>query len=338
MADECAFAAFGFPCEFPGRFKVERREVEWINHFHIGKWSTSSFGVEYRREEGRSLGSSPFAAQNYTWAGFFQQTFRLFDRLFMSAGVRVEDNDVYGQNTTERGSLAYVIREWGTRIRGGAGSGFRAPTFNDLFFPGFSDPNLKPENSFSWDVGVDQKLWKDRIRLGLTYFHTDVTNLIGFEPIATPPFVRGVNIGRARMRGWEVTSEVDLLDTLTAVVNYTYTDTENLQQSRPLPREPLHRWNIGLTWRPVPRLELFSQVHVVSEQFEPTGPDNNGVYNSGHVTVDVGGTWRLLQRHGFLQSLDAFARIQNLLNEQYAEVRGFPALGINALVGLRAAF
>jgi vitamin B12 transporter len=336
-ADQCPFG-FGFPCEFPGRFKVERREVEWVNHFHIGKWSTSSFGVEYRREEGRSLGSSPFASQNYTWAGFFQQTFRLFERLFMSAGVRVEDNDVYGQNTTERGSLAYVIREWGTRIRGGAGSGFRAPTFNDLFFPGFSDPNLKPEDSFSWEVGVDQKLWKDRIRLGLTYFHTDVTNLIGLEPIATPPFVRGVNIGRARMRGWEVMSEVDLLDTLTAAVNYTYTDTENLQQSRPLAREPLHRWNIGLTWRPIPRLELFSQVHVVSEQFEPTGGGNNGVYNSGHVTVDVGGTWRLLQRHGFLQSLDAFARIQNLLNEQYAEVRGFPALGINALVGLRAAF
>jgi vitamin B12 transporter len=336
-ADQCPFG-FGFPCEFPGRFKVERREAEWINHFHIGKWSTSSFGVEYRRDEGRSLGASPFAADHYTWAGFFQQQFRFFERLFMSAGVRVEDNNVYGQSTTERGSLAYVIREWGTRIRGGAGSGFRAPTFNDLFFPGFSDPNLKPEDSFSWDVGVDQKLWNDRIRLGLTYFHNDFTNLISFEPIATPPFVRGVNIGRARTRGWEVTSEVDLLDTLTASVNYTYTDTENLQQSRPLPREPLHRWNIGLGWRPVPRLQLFSQVHVVSEQFELTGPGNNGVYNSGYVTVDVGGTWRLVQRHGFLQSLDAFARIQNLLNEQYAEVRGFPALGINALVGLRAAF
>lgn len=339
MADECPLGAlFGFSCESPGRFIVERREAEWINHFHIGKWSTSSFGIEYRWEEGRSLGAFPFAAHSHTWAGFFQQQLRFFDRLFLSGGVRVEDNSVFGQNTTERGSLAYLIREWGTRIRGGAGSGFRAPTFNDLFFPDFSDRTLQPEESFSWDVGVDQKLWKDRIRLGLTYFHNDFTNLISFEPIATPPFVRGVNIGKARTRGWEVTSEIDLLDTLMASVNYTYTDSENLKLSRPLPREPIHRWNIGLTWRPVPRLELFSQVHVVSEQFEPTGGGNNGVYNSGHTTVDVGGTWRLFQRHGFLQSLDVFARIQNLLNEQYAEVRGFPALGINALVGLRAAF
>src|SRR6266566_3512584 len=153
-AEQCPFS----PCEFPGRFNVERWEAELDTHFHVGKWSTSSIGLEY-------------------W--------------------------------TERGSLAYVIREWGTRIHGGAGSGFRAPTFNDLFFPGFSDPTLQPETSFSWDVGVDQKLWKDRIRLGLTYFHNDFKNLIGFTFITTPPFVQGVNIGKARSEGFEFVSEMD---------------------------------------------------------------------------------------------------------------------------------
>ena len=60
------------------------------------------------------------------------------------------------------------------------------------------------------------------------------------------------------------------------------------------------------------------------------------MYNSGYTRVDVGGTWRILERIGWLQKLELTARIQNLLNEGYAEVRGFPALGINALVGLRA--
>jgi len=59
---------------------------------------------------------------------------------------------------------------------------------------------------------------------------------------------------------------------------------------------------------------------------------------SGHTRVDVGGTYRLVNRYAFLQALDLAARIQNLLNEGYAEVRGFPALGINALVGLKASF
>jgi hypothetical protein len=68
------------------------------------------------------------------------------------------------------------------------------------------------------------------------------------------------------------------------------------------------------------------------------GRDRRRVYNSGHTRVDVGGTYRLVNRYAFLQALDLTARIQNLLNEGDAEVRGFPALGINALVGLKASF
>ena len=331
MADECPFP----PCEFPGRFKVERREAEWVNHFHVGKWSTSSFGLEYRREEGLSLGSSPFEANSETTSGFFQEQLRFFDRLFMTTGVRVEGNSEFGRNHTERGSLAYVVKEWGTRIHGGAGSGFRAPNFDELFFPSFSDPTLKPEVSFSWDFGVDQKLWKDRARLGLTFYQNDFENLIGFVTIPAPPFVKGVNSGKARANGIEFTSEVDVLDNLVASLNYTYTNSLVLATRHPIPREPEHRWNIGLTWEPIRRLALFSQVHVVTQQFDPNG---GGVFNRGHTRVDIGGTYRLFNRYAFIQSVDLTARIQNLLNEGYAEVRGFPALGINSLAGLRVAF
>jgi hypothetical protein len=187
-------------CEFPQRLTVERREVEWLNHFHVGKWSTSTFGLEYRRETARSEQATEFDAESDTYSGFFQQTFRFFDRLFMSAGVRVEDNSIYGRNTTERGSLSYLIKEWGTRIRGGAGSGFRAPTFNDLFFPA-SRIHLKPETSFSYDFGVDQELWKQRIRLGLTYFRTTCSNLITFVFINTAAVREGREPGpRAQRR------------------------------------------------------------------------------------------------------------------------------------------
>jgi vitamin B12 transporter len=249
--------------------------------------------------------------------------------------VRVEDNSDFGQVTTERGSAAYVVKEWGTRLRGSAGSGFRAPTFNDLFFPGFSNPGLEPEDSFSWDVGVDQTLWQKRLRLSLTYFHNKFTNQIFCcLPLPGPPFATTANIGRSRSAGIELAAEAELLDTLVAAVNYTYTDSENLLTDRPLPGEPRHRWNIRLTWNPVPRLSLFGEVQIVSSQFEPLGE----VYNSGYTRVDIGGTYRLVNRYAFLKSLDLTARIQNLLNEQYAEVRGFPALGIQALVGLRASF
>src|SRR6185369_3546199 len=278
---------------------------------------------------------SAFSPSTETVSGFFQQQLRFFDRLFMSAGVRVEDNSVFGTSTTERGSLAYVAKAWGTRLHGGAGSGFRTPTFNDLFFPGFSNPAILPEKSFSWDVGVDQSLWKNRVKLGLTYFHNKFTNQIFCcLPLPVAPFATTANIGRSRSAGIEFLSEVVLLDNLVASLNYTYTDTENLLTDRPLPREPRHRWNGLLTWEPIPKLSLFTEVHVLTNQFETLG----NVYNSGHTLIDVGGTWRLLERSGVLRALDLTARIDNILNEGYAEVRGFPALGIHALVGLRATF
>jgi vitamin B12 transporter len=184
-------------------------------------------------------------------------------------------------------------------------------------------------------VGVDQKLWNNRVKLGLTYFHNKFTNQIFCcLPLAGPPFATTANIGRSRSAGIEFVSEVVILDNLVAAVNYTYADTENLLTDRPLPREPRHRWNGSLTWEPIPKLSLFTEVHAVSSQFDTLGD----VYNSGHTRIDVGGTWRFLERYGALKALDLTARIQNVLNEGYAEVRGFPALGIQALVGLRATF
>ena len=325
----------GVTSDFPtfSQVNVERREAEWVNSFFIGKWSTSSVGLEHRREIGENRNT--FRAVSETQSVFFEQQLRFFERLFLTGGFRVEDNSVWGSTTTERGSLAFLIKETGTRLRGSAGSGFRAPTFNDLFFPGFGNPDLQPEESLSYDFGVDQKLWNNRIRLGLTYFQNEFTNLIACcIPLPTAPFGGPFNVGRARSAGIEFTSEVDVLPDLVASLNYTYTDSENLGTDRPLPREPRHRWNIGLTWEPLAKLSLFTQVHVVSEQFDTFGE----VYNTGYTRVDIGGTWRILDRMGWLQKLELTARVQNLLNEGYAEVRGFPALGINALVGLRASF
>jgi vitamin B12 transporter len=324
----------GYDFDFPqhSQINVERREAEWINSFFVGPWSTSTVGLEYRHEEGDNKGV--FKSATHTKSFFFEQQFRFFDRIFLTGGVRIDDSSAFGTHTTPRGSAAFVIKETGTRIRGSAGAGFRAPTLNELFFPGFSNPDLQPETSFSWDVGVDQTFWRERIRLGLTVFYNKFDNLIRFVPINTFPFVAAINVARARASGVEFTGEADLLKNLVASVNYTYTDSEDLSTDRWLAREPQHRWNIGITWEPIRRLQLFTQIHVVTRQFE----SEQAGFNSGHTRIDVGGNYRLIDKYGVLQFLDLTARVNNILNEGYAEVRGFPALGTAFLLGARAGF
>src|SRR5713101_8245246 len=85
----------GFPFESPIRAQidVERREAEWVNAFHLGKWSTSTVGLEYRREEGDNKGV--FHSATETWSVLFEEQLRFFERRFLIGGFRVDDHSVF---------------------------------------------------------------------------------------------------------------------------------------------------------------------------------------------------------------------------------------------------
>ena len=68
------------------------------------------------------------------------------ERLFVTAGFRVDDNEDFGTHVTPSWSIVYLIPRIGTKLKGGFAEGFRAPNFNELFFPNFGNPNLGPED------------------------------------------------------------------------------------------------------------------------------------------------------------------------------------------------
>ena len=109
----------------------------------------------------------------------------LWDRLFGTAGIRQDEYNVFGSATTYRVTGGYLHKETGTKLRGSYGTGFRAPTINQLYFPDFGNPNLKPEKSKGLDVALDQSLFSDRVLLSVGYFWTRYQNLIlsVFDPV-----------------------------------------------------------------------------------------------------------------------------------------------------------
>ncbi|MBI4591773.1 MAG: TonB-dependent receptor [Candidatus Rokubacteria bacterium] len=334
---------FGPDFAFNSQVNTRRREFELLSTWHLGRVNSVTLGLEHRNERGRIRGT--LREEINTRSLFLQDELRLLDRLFLGGGVRFEDSDAFGGEWTPRLSLAFLLKETGTKLRGGYGKGFRAPTINDLFFPdltgGFCPPfgnvNLQPERSKSWEAGADQTLWEHRVRLGFTYFRNTFRDLISI--VSLPPFcAQAGNVGKARTEGLEFSTEFEPLDWLLFNVNYTFTDTETDDGLMRLevPRVARHRWNAGVTVTPVPRLSFFVQSYVVSRQFETSVTPSR--HNPGYHRIDAGGTWRLLQRSGILDGLDFTLRVQNLTDENYAEVLGFRALGFSALAGLRASF
>ncbi len=330
--------------ETRSQIDVQRRETELLTAWHAGKWNTLTLGGEYRAESGLSdsvSGGVPTRFDKHldTVSWLVQDELRLFDRLILSGGRRWDDSSAFGSATTHRAGAVLRIPETGTRFRATWGEGFRAPTINDLFFPGFANPGLHPERSESWDAGVDQRLWRDRVRLGLTWFENEFRNLIQivFDASLCPPanpFGCPINVGRARTQGLEATAAVDLLRNLTLSGSYTFTDSEDLSTGRPLRRFPPHRYALALTWDPLRALSLFAEVQVVSSQFEGEGLPRN----PGYHRVDLGGRYRMVERRGAWPALDLVARVNNVTDQSYMEVLGFRALGINALAGLEARY
>ncbi|HXJ81300.1 MAG TPA: TonB-dependent receptor [Candidatus Methylomirabilis sp.] len=315
---------------------TSRVQGDVLSTFTVPKWNTLSLGWEYRTESGTEANEgtflSAFSQTLNTLAFFGQDDLALFDRLFLGGGVRWEDNNVFGSSVTGRASAAFVVKETGTKFRFAWGQGFRAPTINDLFFPGFGNTDLKPERSTSWEFGADQQLWQDRIRFGATYFHQNFTDLIQFVFDPTTFLFLPQNVGRARVQGAEVYASFDPVPWMGFYANYTYLNTKDLDTNQELPRVPRNTVNTGVTVTPWSRLSLFMQASVFSDQLESEFAGRN----PGYYRIDAGGTYLLVGQWRRLNRLELTVRIQNLTNKKYDEVLGFPALGINALVGLRA--
>jgi vitamin B12 transporter len=275
-------------------------------------------------------------------AGFGQAQLNLWDRLFATAGVRYDSYNVFGSATTYRLTAGYLLAETGTKFRSSYATGFRAPSINELFFPGFGNPNLGPEKSQSFDVGVDQNLFGDRVRLSVGYFWNNYRDLIVTslnDPACatlSPIFLTCPrNVGSAKTRGWEAGISLSLLrdkrfvKSLELRGQYTYTLTRDLTNNLRLPRWPLDQWSAILAYQPIDPLSITLAARYVGSRF-------NNLLNSQRLPAfDV---WTLTVSYDVTKQVQIYARVDNLFNEKYEEIlnAGTPIQSIYG--GLRVAY
>ncbi len=154
-------------------------------------------GTDWSRDSGGVQGGfSAFDASRHDRAGFaqFQGAFGRHD---VQVSARHDDNSQFGGHDT--GSIAWGMdAAHGLRFTASSGSAFKAPSFNELYFPFYGNPGLAPETSRSTELGVAQQRAGWRWRLDA--YRTTVDDLIVYDPTI---FVAN-NIERARIRGAEL--------------------------------------------------------------------------------------------------------------------------------------
>ena len=214
-------------------------------------------GFKYEAERGTSSGSS-VSRGNYSYTA--QVAGDLWNRLYYSVGSGLEDNGLFGFAATPRASIAYYLvrpssARWlsGTKVHGSFGKGIKEPSIfyqnNSLYgvlaiTPGGDQTIQKdgispigPENSRTFDGGVDQEIANGRVRVGLTYFHNEFTNGVEYvsqgalQQLGVPADVQAqflygaaVNSEAFRAQGVEFTTEYRINNHLFARGGYTYLD------------------------------------------------------------------------------------------------------------------
>jgi vitamin B12 transporter len=179
---------------FPGRFRTDQDQASWQHDIAAGG-GQFALGLEYRRESVAS--SSDFSAIRRTIRSLYAGYSGSFGASLLQTSARLDDNSQFGARAT--GNLAYGYRitpDW--RLSAAAGTAFKAPSFNDLYFasPFFSgNPDLKPERATSRELAAAYDSGAQRA--GLTLYENQIRDLIAVDPT----FSTVINVGAARIRG-----------------------------------------------------------------------------------------------------------------------------------------
>ena len=240
--------------------------------------------------------------------------------LELSAGVRYDDFEEFGSETSPRLSAGWSV---GTvRARVAWGEAFRAPSIGDLFYPFFGNPDLGAERSQSWEAGVDWSGAKGSI--SATWFDNGIEDLIVFDPSTN----RAENIGAATTRGLELGGRIRF-GVVRLEGSWTILDTEDESTGLDLLRRPEQSGSLSVFFQHDRFSTLLSAIHSGARaDFEPVFPFSR-VENDGYTVVDLD------LRYEAGPTLVPYLRIENLLDEEYQEVLGFPAPPRRAIIGLR---
>lgn len=292
-------------------------------------------------------------ARRNNQAGFADGRWFPIPRVTLSAGFRVESNTTFGIRTVPRAGIVYAARYgkgfWGdTRLRFSYGEGIKEPALEQSFgsdpcYPG--NPNLKPEQSQTYNATLDQYLLSDRARVSLTFFASRFTDIISFAPDPQPnPNYCGTyfNTDLARARGLNLSTELRLKKWLTINGYYTYDATRVLATDNPpsdpaySPGEPLLRRPansgsviLNIFWARVNWnfIGYFSGVRT-DINFFTLAPANN----PGYARFDMAASYNVTRSFAFT------ARVLNLFDKQYQDALGYPALGQTYYFGIRYSF
>ena len=260
------------------------------------------------------------------------------DRLIATAGLRYDDHSDFGGEWTFGANAAYEVAP-GLRLRAAYGEGFKAPTLYQLLSQ-YGNPDLRPERSKGYELGVSYGERGDPIYIALTGYRRDAENLIDFfscwsgsAPLCATHPSGGFyyNVGKGRAQGLEMEVGLQFTPTLSTNIAYSYTDTENrtpgdANRGNAFARRPAHMITGSLDWDTPLGLALGFDIRVVGDAWDNAA---NTTELDSYVLGDLRASYRVNEM------IELFGRVENIWDQDYTIAGGYGTQGRAAYIGVR---
>ncbi len=318
--------------------QFQRAGVDWQNRFTVSDTSRLAVGGEYEGESfDQNFISSSFGSDidesRHTYAAYAEGEVDFAEAAFLKASVRQDENSDFGAARTERLSGVVLVEETDTRFHSSYGTGIKIPTFFEIHgststrgLKGHSE-GVRLEESQTVDGGVEQSLFGKTLRIDVTGFYSKYVNMVEF---ANSAYDQG---GRAFARGAEVTVDWTPDRIWEAQACWTFLGTRVTRTRAPsqtfiegdqLVRRPASSGSATVRCRPYETDRL-----LLSATWTYTGRRDDLDFNTwsgglrtnnhNHDVLDAAASY------GFARGWRLFGSGQNILNETYEEIYGFPA-------------
>ena len=293
-------------------------------------------GVEYLQEDSltaNTFAPTPAMRTLNDRAGYVQNRLQLGERLSLTVGTRWDYYSTAGSAKTYRATSRYLLPDDLTAIHGSIGTGFHAPSMNQLF--GFGgNTTLRPEESKGWEIGAERTFLDGMLTVDATYFRNDFSNLIVFD--FTDFLLK--NVDTATTTGIELTSALAVSDQTNVFANYTYTDSTGRDPNSGvvtlLLRRPRNSFSVGVDHTFMDdRANVYFALTRVGQR-----TDVAPTFGNPPILLDDYIVGNLAFRYRVTDDVKLIARVDNVFDEDYEPVNGFQSARVSAYAGFEVTF
>lgn len=354
---------FGFASQRESR--SQRGNVDARLNTVLGGIVTLTTGAQLERETERQSGETtsnfggiattpdtPFDRGRTTFGYYAQSVFDLTSGLALNLNARVDHNSAFGTFFTYRAGAAYQLPSH-TRIRASVGRAFKAPTFCEQFCDApfvVGDSALSPERSTSWEAGLEQAIAGNQLSLWLTYFDQRFHDMIVYDGGVSPGAPTYMNGAAASSHGIEAGIVTSPSPAIRVSASYTFliakaTDDGGLPSAtfaagERLIRRPRHSAELAVRAQVLDRLSLGGSLTYVGtrEDVDFNQFPSQRVELNDYATIDLASELQLLRPAAGRTGLSGVVRVENVFNQRFDEVVGFPGRRRGVFGGVKVRF